>query len=99
MTPDTKDAIKRELVDCLASAHEINKIVIFGSFLNSDTPNDLDVAVFVDNEEKYLSQALKFRKLTKTISKSIPLDIIPIRPNASGTILDEINKGELIYDR
>lgn len=43
---------------------------------------------------------MKYRKLTREISKILPLDIIPIRLEALRvTFFDEIEKGELIYEK
>jgi len=53
--------------------------VIFGSFLDSEQPNDVDVAVFQDSQETYLNLALKYRKLIRNVIRQIPVDIIPIK--------------------
>ena len=100
MTPKTKDSIKKEIVQSLKSEKEIKKIMIFGSFLDSEKPNDIDVAVFQDSKEAYLTLALKYRKLIREIIRKIPVDIIPIRENISeSSLLSEIEAGELIYER
>ncbi|MBI2423318.1 MAG: nucleotidyltransferase domain-containing protein [Candidatus Hydrogenedentes bacterium] len=99
MTNDTKSALKRRLAACLAPAVEVRKVVVFGSFLSAEKPNDMDVAVFLDRAGEYLPLALKYREMTQELAKSIPLDIIPVRPDASGTFLEEINRGEVIYER
>ena len=81
-----KESIKRDLAACLACEKKVRKVVIFGSFLNRSEPHDLDVAVFQDSQEGYLPLALKYRKLTRSISSRIPLDIIPLRYDASATL-------------
>jgi hypothetical protein len=48
-----KDSLKRELVSCLEGEKEIRRIVIFGSFVKSSEPRDIDVAIFQDSSEKY----------------------------------------------
>ncbi|RQV96063.1 nucleotidyltransferase domain-containing protein [bacterium] len=97
---EIKDRLKRELKACLSPEKEVNKIILFGSFLTAKNPNDIDVAVFQDSDEPYLSLAMKYRKLTRKIAQVIPLDIIPIRSNAPHTeFLNEIESGELIYER
>lgn len=97
---EIKDRLKNELKACLSAEKEVKKIILFGSFLNSKNPNDIDVAVFQDSDEPYLTLAMKYRKLTRTIAQQIPLDIIPIRSNAPHTsFLAEIEAGELIYER
>jgi predicted nucleotidyltransferase len=89
-----------EIIQSLKLEKEINKIVVFGSFLVSKNPHDIDVAIFQDSKESYLSLAMKYRRLTREISKSIPIDIIPIKSNASNnSFLSEIEAGELIYER
>ncbi len=96
----SKEALIEELVKSLNAEKEITKIVVFGSFINSDNPNDLDVAIFQDSHDDYLTLAMKYRKLARKISKEIPLDIIPVKPGAKDSFfLDEIEAGEVIYER
>lgn len=99
MTAETKDELKKALVMGISSASEVRKIVVFGSFLDSDNPEDMDVAVFQDSSESYLPLATKYRRMTKAIARRIPLDIIPLRFDADGLFLKEIAKGEVVYER
>ena len=100
ISENEKQNIKRELVGCLKTEKEIRRIVIFGSFLHSHEPHDIDVAVFQDSCDPYLTLAMKYRKRTRDIARVIPLDIIPVRNDASsGFLLDEIRQGETIYER
>ena len=93
-------AIKRRLVNFLKTENEVCRIVVFGSFVTSDDPHDLDVAVFQDSDEKYLPLAMKYRKKTREIARMIPMDIIPLKANIEGdTFWDEIELGEVIYER
>ncbi len=95
-----KNAIKRELVDCLRAEKEVRKIIIFGSFLHSDDPHDLDVAVFQDTTEPYLPLAMKYRKKTRSIARRLSLDILPVKFWAhDDPFLAEIAKGEVVYER
>ena len=99
-TKKSKDIIKQEILQSLKSEKEIKKIIIFGSFLESENPNDIDVAIFQDSEESYLFLAMKYRRLIRGIARRIPIDIIPIKSNASNSsFLEEIEAGELIYER
>ena len=79
LTQPQKDSLKRKLVSCLENEKEICRIVIFGSFLKSSEPHDIDVAVFQDSGEKYLPLAMKYRKKARAIAHIIPLDIIPLK--------------------
>ncbi len=100
LTQPQKDLLKHQLVSCLGGEKEVRRIVIFGSFLKSSDPHDLDVAVFQDSSEKYLPLAMKYRKKTRAIARIIPLEIIPLQAEArSGTFMDEITQGEVIYER
>lgn len=95
-----KQQIKGELVERLKGEPEVRKVVIFGSFPTSPAPNDLDVAVFQDSDLSYLPLAMKYRRLTRPIARQIPMDIVPIRrEGASGWFMDEVNRGEVIYER
>ena len=99
-TERQKNSLKRRLVDCLEGEREICKIVIFGSFLKSPEPHDIDVAVFQDSSEKYLPLAMKYRKKTRSVAQVIPLDILPLRADVrSEFFMDEIAQGEVIYER
>ena len=100
LTDNIKETIKKEIESCLSNEKEINKIMIFGSFLESENPRDIDVAIFQNSNESYIHLSMKYRKLTRSITKKIPLDIIPIKPNAPDSMfLSEIKSGELIYER
>jgi len=95
-----KETLKRDLVSCLAGDREIRRIVVFGSFLTSAIPADMDVAVFQDSDEPYIPLAMKYRRQTRLVAKSIPLDIIPIRSGISSSpFLKEIESGETVYER
>ena len=95
-----KETLKRELVSCLERDLEIRRIVIFGSFLTSMSPTDMDVAVFQDSDESYIALAMKYRRQTRPVSRRISLDIIPLRNGiANDPFLMEIEAGETIYAR
>jgi predicted nucleotidyltransferase len=98
-TAQQKKQIIRDLAACLSREKEVCKVVVFGSFLTSANPNDLDVAVFQDSSEPYLPLATKYRRLLRQIADQIPIDVIPVRPSAlSSQFLSEIQKGEVIYE-
>ena len=99
-TEQQKQLLKQRLVGSLKTEEEVCRIVIFGSFITSDDPHDLDVAVFQDSNEKYLPLAMKYRKKTREIARMIPMDIIPLKANIKGdTFWDEIERGEVVYER
>ena len=99
-TEQEKESLKQRLVGSLKTEGEVCRIVVFGSFVNSDDPHDMDVAVFQDSDEKYLPLAMKYRRKTRDIARVIAMDILPLRVGVqSETFLDEINCGEVIYER
>jgi len=99
-TEQEKQFLKQEIAGCLKAEGEVRRIIIFGSFLTSDDPHDLDIAVFQDSDENYLPLALKYRKKTRDIARRIPLNIIPLKAEAKGGFfLDEIQQGEVIYEK
>ncbi len=99
-TEQQKQTLKRQLVSSLKTEREVCRIVIFGSFLSSNDPQDIDVAVFQDSNEKYLPLAMKYRKKTREIAHRIPLDILPLKAGVQGEVfIDEIERGEIIYER
>lgn len=83
----------------LSQYKEINKIILFGSFIKSNNPNDIDIAIIQNSNENFLTLSLKYRKILRELSKQIPLDIVPVKQNAKGVFLDDINKGQVIYER
>ncbi len=100
LTSQDKAQIKQEVVMALRDEREIRKIVIFGSFTTSDDPADIDIAIFQESDEQYLPLALKYRRLLDHLGSQFPLDVVPIRPAPRpGSFLDEILKGETIYEQ
>ncbi len=96
----TKNTIKYQIIESLKPEKEVNKIIVFGSFLASKNPKDIDVAIYQDSEEPYLSLSMKYRRLTRKIGRIIPIDIIPLKSNSSKySFLSEIEAGEIIYER
>lgn len=98
MVKQQKTELKQQIVQALSPEKEVRKIVVFGSFVSSDNPDDIDIAVFHDSNDKYLSLSLKYRKLMRNIAKILPVDVLPLKSNARGVFLSEINSGELIYE-
>jgi predicted nucleotidyltransferase len=92
--------IKNKIVDSLKGEKEVERIIIFGSFNKSDTPNDIDIAVVQNSSDNYLTLALKYRKLIRNISKDIAVDIFPVlEKNENSFFKNEINSGEVIFAR
>jgi len=99
-TPQQKEQIKREVAACLRQEKEVRKVIVFGSFLTSASPNDLDVAIFQDSDEGYLPLAMKYRRLLRSIANQIPIDVIPVRASGTfGPFMAAIQKGEVVYER
>ena len=85
--------------DKLSQFSEINKVILFGSFVKSSNPNDIDIAIIQNSNDNFLTLSLKYRKVLRELSKLIPLDIVPIKANTNGVFLEEINKGQVVYER
>ncbi len=83
----------------LSQFTEVNKIILFGSFVKSQNPNDIDIAIVQNSNDNFLTLSLKYRKVLRDLSKIIPLDIVPIKQNSTGVFLEEINKGQIVYER
>lgn len=97
---ETKEMLKKEIIDRLSEFPEVQRVVIFGSFVNSDDPHDLDIAVFQDSDESYYPLAMKYRRTLRTVANRIPIDVIPIcRSPEKGPFMQEIQKGEVLYER
>lgn len=90
--------LKNRIVASLGGETEIDRIIIFGSFNEVETPSDIDIAVVQNSDENYLSLALKYRKLIRSISKEIAVDIFPIiKQNENSFFSREVSIGEVIY--
>lgn len=100
LTQQDKEQLTDELVTRLSAEVEVKKIVVFGSFVDSPDPHDVDVAVFQEGSEGYLPLALRYRRITRQIAQRIPLDIVPVKAGVSGpAFLAEINKGVTLFER
>jgi len=100
LSENEKKALKNRLVSCLYREKEIEKIVIFGSFNTSDNPNDIDILIYQNSDLPYLPLALKYRKKTRSLSKKIPLDIIPVTASINNeSLLFDIKNGEVVYEK
>jgi predicted nucleotidyltransferase len=62
-----KEKIKKQIRNILSNEVEIQKIIIFGSFSNSNDPHDIDIAVFQNSREHYLDLSMKYRKLMREL--------------------------------
>ncbi|PKN62430.1 MAG: nucleotidyltransferase domain-containing protein [Deltaproteobacteria bacterium HGW-Deltaproteobacteria-15] len=97
---EVKEKLKEEIVAGLASFPEVQRVVVFGSFVTSDDPHDMDIAIFQDSDESYYPLAMKYRRTLRSVAKKIPLDVIPIRRMPEeGPFMQEIQKGEVMYER
>jgi predicted nucleotidyltransferase len=100
LSREAKEKLKEEIVSRLMEFQEVRRVVVFGSFLTSDDPHDLDIAVFQDSDEGYYPLAMKYRRTLRSVANTIPLDVIPIRRNpVEGSFMQEIQKGEVLYER
>ena len=98
-----KEKIKEEIISKMKNDSHVQKIVLFGSFIDSNNPNDIDIAIFENSKKNYISLALEYRKRLRNIKKILPIDIIPLKKpisdNNENFLLDEISKGEIIYEK
>ncbi len=100
LTAEQRDELKRQVVACLRNEPEVRRIVLFGSFVASPSPQDVDVAVFQESAEGYLPLALKYRRLLRPVASLIPVDVIPLHArDPVGAFLQEIERGEVVYVR
>jgi predicted nucleotidyltransferase len=96
-----KEQLKRDLATALADDISVEKVVVFGSFISSDEPHDMDIAVFCNSTADYLTLALAYRRKLREIARIIPLDVLPIPLpcDSDSLFFREINKGEIIYEK
>ncbi len=99
LTKTSKAKFINIIKDNISQFDEVSKIVLFGSFVKSNEPNDIDIAIIQNSNENFLSLSLKYRKVLRDLSKKIPLDIIPIKANSEGSFWEEINKGQIVYEK
>lgn len=95
-----KNELKQAVIEAIQDERAVHKIIIFGSFLSSETPGDLDVAVLGNFPHGYLATALRLRKKIRHLTRILPIDIVPIQEDTPmNTFLQEIQHGEVIYER
>jgi len=94
-----KQNIKKHIKNVFSKEKEIQKIIIFGSFVISESPNDIDIAIFQNSDREYLSLSLKYRKLIRELINELPFDVIPLKMNSTGSFLENIKSGEIIFER
>lgn len=95
-----KKELKNKIVESLKGQKEIERIIIFGSFNTSESPNDIDIAVVQNSNDNYMTLSLKYRRLIRSITKEIAVDIFPIMvDNRNNFFKNEIETGEVIYAR
>ena len=99
MNKDIKKSYLNIIKKELSKFMEIHKIIIFGSFIDSDNPNDIDIAVIQNSDSNFLMLSLKYRKVLRDLSRKIPLDIIPLKENSKGVFMEEITKRLMIYEK
>jgi predicted nucleotidyltransferase len=99
-TDTDKQSVKRIVISKLKDEPEVQRIVVFGSFLNSAEPNDIDIAIFQTTNERYLPLAMKYRRKLDVLARRIALDVIPLKVSSPrGVFTDEIARGEVICER
>ena len=98
MSVESKERVKKEIVARLSVFPEVRRVVVFGSFVTSEEPHDVDIAVFQDSDESYYPLAMKYRKTLRHVAGMIPLDVIPVHPCPKrGPFFREIEQGEVLY--
>ena len=100
MSSEEREQLKHEVATCLSGKPEVRRVVVFGSFVNSPTPHDLDIAIFQESDEAYLPLALKYRRLLRNVAAKIPVDVLPLWVRETvGEFLREVEQGEVVYVR
>jgi predicted nucleotidyltransferase len=99
MTKEEKKQLLDTITTKLSNFSEISKIIVFGSFVKSTSPNDVDIAIFQNSQDDFLTLSMKYRKVLRDIAKKIPLDILPIKQNSNSSFLSEITNGIVIYEK
>lgn len=95
-----KEKIISTIKDKLCAEPEVQKIVIFGSFIKEGVPNDIDIAVYQSSDKNYLLLALKYRKLLRDICKQVAIDVLPLKYGLYDEFTrSEIENGEDIFER
>ena len=100
---------------CILKKEEINKILIFGSYIegNLHKDSDLDLLIVLENDylpktyEERMKLRLGIRKKIRSINKKIPIDLlIYTKPeyeiffkNMNSFMREIHNTGKVIYER
>jgi len=63
-----KQQIRQQIRSAFVDDSKVEKVVVFGLFITSEFPQDIDLAVFCYSNDDYLTLALALRKKLRGIS-------------------------------
>jgi len=92
-----KKEIAGKIDNLLRDRPEIIFAYIFGSFVENDPFNDIDLAIYVDKDQSLVKGIFYEIKLSNTLEEKIkiPVDVIKLN-NASDSVIYRATKGLLI---
>lgn len=93
---------KNKITDMIAekiSGPEVKKLILFGSFVESANPNEINLAIISEENLDYISKVAKYRKKIKDLSKKIPVQIFPLLSSEKIYLHDKIKHGVTLYSK
>lgn len=101
MPPDFRENIYLRIGNALASDPEIRSVRVFGSFLDGDDPQDVDLAVKTSSTSPWLEQALALKKRLRFLRLPLPVDILPMQefPEDPHPLAKAIRNGKVLFER
>lgn len=94
-----KKEITRIIENLLKDRKEIIFAYIFGSFAEEDTFNDVDLAIYVDEEDALVGEIFYDIELSNILEEktTVHVDVIKLN-NASDSVIYKATKGLLLKD-
>lgn len=103
---DIKQQYVNHIANCASLCNYIHKVVLFGSAIRTDCTedSDIDIAVFGKSGDKRVLTSDSYRKFIDSlfdidISQNYDILYFNLLRNNKSRILDDINKGVVLYDK
>lgn len=98
ITKEEKTEIKHLLTEKI-SGPEVKQLILFGSFVESNNLNEINIAIISEENLDYISKVKKYRQKIKDLSKKIPVQIFPLLKSENSYLHDKIKHGITLYSR
>jgi len=102
------DKILKRIVDLLSKDKDINKIIVFGSYLkNKEKASDIDLLIEGNFKGRIIERRMRIYDILDEIHGKIAIDIIPLTQSEINELLKKgsifigeiLKEGKVVYER